>query len=164
MRIEGDQHFRALASQAHYARRIGDAVEMPSADASTVDRWNIVDVVRGDDRAPVVLRSPEGTRVQTIPALHLERHEAAFRGHQPAEGSPKVVRVHEIPTVDHADRAEDAATQEQPSLLENGKEGERARLALRSLTAALRVEPAASPVRRAALQVQIDRILAQLAA
>ncbi len=93
-----DERFhREIAAQAKYARRLGETVELPSRDESTLEQWRIVDVIRGDDHAPVMLRSADGKRMMTIPALRLERYETAVQGHRATENTPLVVPVADIP-------------------------------------------------------------------
>ncbi len=68
---------RARELQARYERRKGEVIEIPNGDATGFDRWKILDVVRGDDTAPVILRLEDAGEIKTIPAARLDHIETA---------------------------------------------------------------------------------------
>lgn len=86
---------RAVDAQAAYNRRIGETVEIPKRDANGFDTWKIVGIVQGDDKAPVLLESSD-RRIITMPALHVQRIEAALQAHRAIDAT--VVRVDELPS------------------------------------------------------------------
>lgn len=93
--IENRSH-RAVEAQGRFARRHGEVIELPNADADGFDRWNVAGVVSHDDHAPVILRAHDGKRTVTIPALHLDRYESAARGHRASVGAAEVLSVESI--------------------------------------------------------------------
>ncbi|MFA6018267.1 MAG: hypothetical protein WCT28_01860 [Patescibacteria group bacterium] len=90
---------RAIDAQAAYNRRRGETVEIPKRDASGFDTWKIVGIVKGDDKAPVLLESND-RRIITMPALHVQRIEAAVNAHRAIDAT--VVRVDELPSASSA--------------------------------------------------------------
>lgn len=93
-----EQHHRAVEAQGRYTRRIGDVVALPNDDADGFHLWSIVDVVRGDDYAPVTLQEVGGTRIMTIPASRLHRFEVAMRRDSVEDNVAQVMWVDDIPT------------------------------------------------------------------
>ncbi len=93
-----EHHHRAVEAQGRYTRRSGEIVELPNDDADGFVRWRILDVVRGDDDAPVTLQDVGGTRIITMPASRLHRFETAMRKGSALDNAPHVVSVDDIPS------------------------------------------------------------------